>query len=739
MRVIRSLAFAFALAIASLPVAAGADTSSKTDVLHIDWQHPIRALDPRQALGSTVDKEPAGTIPALYSKHNVQLMLSAGLGFLSYRLFTELSDQDWHWNPSGSFSAGDEGYWISSTATPQRYIADSFGYRLEHRGNANDQGNQEDYSRLDDGDPHTYWKSNPYLTHAFTGDPDSEHPQWLVVDFGGDVPLDAMRIAWVNPYATRYRVQWWQGDDAIGDPGNGRWHDFAGGVVGDGHGGTATLRLAATLRQVHFLRVQMSASSDTCDSHGSGDVRNCVGYAIGEIYAGSIDARGRFHDLIKHVACGVRRVAGPCKRMQTVTYVSSVDPWHTAASRVTNQEQPGLDLIARSGLTRGIGAFWPVAMLYSTPENAVAEIKYLEKRGYPILGIELGEEPDGQYVEPEDDATLYVQFARAIHAYDPTMKLGGPVFSGVNSDIQWWPDAHGDISWLHRFVDYLKSHGRLSDLSFMSFEHYPFDGCEHGDKLTADLVQEPTILKTVVDAWHADGIPAALPLYITEANFTAVNFSQTPMQIEGALWQDDYMASSLFDGIDGVVYYQYEPVPLSHNRGCGSEWGNLTMFVADTHAHIRAFGAQYYGVQMLTKYWLHTDTVDEVSLFPVSIEQCQDPMVTAYGATYRSPDGSMHLSILVINKDTVAHDLAFFEGPLRSEPFPQRSVTFSSAQYQWQSAGRESRPDPDLPPSESSDCLKANYPPRIITHLDFMRRCGLPARSITVYDMMPQS
>jgi hypothetical protein len=217
-------------------------------------------LDPREAFGSTVDKEPAGTVPALYSRRNVQLMLSAGLGFLSYRLFTELSDQDWHWNPAGAFSADDEGYWISSAATPKRYISDSFGYRLAHRGNSSDQGNEEDYSRLDDGDPRTYWKSDPYLAHAFTSDPDSEHPQWLVVDFGKNEGIDVLRIAWVNPYAVRYRAQWWKGDDAIGDPGNGRWHDFSGGVVAHGRGGTVTLRLAPKPLHVRFIRVQMSAS-----------------------------------------------------------------------------------------------------------------------------------------------------------------------------------------------------------------------------------------------------------------------------------------------------------------------------------------------------------------------------------------------------------------------------------------------------------------------------------------------
>jgi hypothetical protein len=279
------------------------------------------------------------------------------------------------------------------------------------------------------------------------------------------------------------------------------------------------------------------------------------------------------------------------------------------------------------------------------------------------------------------------------------------------------PDKHGDISWLHRFLDYLKAHGRTSDLAFMSFEHYPFDGCEHGAKLTADLVQEPSLIKTVVDAWHADGIPPSLPLYITEANFSAVNFTQTPMQIEGALWQADYMAASLFDGIDGVVYYQYEPVPLSQNDGCRSDWGNLTMFVADAHAHVRAFGAQYYGVQMLTKYWLHADSWREAELEPTSVP---DPLISAYAA--RNPvDPHGRVSLLVINKDVNVHALTF-GSPL----LPGKTATFGPAQYEWRQNGSRSGPEPDSPPVVTGHC-----------QTDDPRVCFVPARSISVIELDP--
>ena len=651
----------------------------------------INAFHPLEAIGSTVDKEPAGSIPSLYSPVNVREMLAPGLGWLSYRLFTELSSQDWHWNPAGSFTAGNAGYWIGS-ATPGPAITDSFGYRLTHRGSTTDQGNNAGYSRIDDGDPRTYWKSNPYLTAGFTGESDAMHPQWAVVDLDQAEPVNAVRIAWSNPYAVTYSVDYWTGSDAIGDPVHGAWKHFPHGAISDGRGGAVTLGLAEKPIFARFIRVLMSRSSNTCDSHGSRDKRNCAGYAIDEISVGLLQ-NGSVTDEVRHTPCG-----GPlpgryaCGMRQSAIYVSSVDPWHSASDRVRDQEQPGLDLIARSGLTRGLGGTYPVAMVYSTPENAVAEVRYLRARGYPIERIELGEEPDGQYIEPEDDAALYVQWARALHREFPGLPLGGPVFSGVNSDLKWWPDARGNTSWLNRFLNYLRTHGAMTDLGFMSFEHYPFGGCEHGAALLRDLQAEPSIVRTVVSAWRRDGLPPGVPMYVTEANFSSVNFTQTPMQIEGALWQADYMAAFLSQGVRGVVYYQDEPVPLSQNGQCPNDWGNLTMFVADRKAHIRARAAQFYGSQMIADEWLDPHN----GLHRMYAASSSSKLVTAYAV--RRPGAVW--SVMLVNKCacTLQASLGFTRGSRKLRfSGPVTWVSFGSDQYRWHAGGARSMPDPDKP------------------------------------------
>ncbi len=208
-------------------------------VVSVDTTHVINQFSPVTALGAGVDGVPFHSVPEIYTPANVQAMLGAGLGAVSYRLYTELSVQDWHWNPAGSFSegSGTQGYWTSS-ATPGAKTVDTFGYRLPRRGFTHDQGNDDDYSRLDDGDTATFWKSNPYLASAFTGDADTAHPQWVLFDFGNAKTVNAARIAWAAPYAVQYAVQYWTGDDPIYDPANGAWVTFPNGAVSNGAGGT---------------------------------------------------------------------------------------------------------------------------------------------------------------------------------------------------------------------------------------------------------------------------------------------------------------------------------------------------------------------------------------------------------------------------------------------------------------------------------------------------------------------
>lgn len=638
--------------------------------------HATNRFAPVQALGAGIDRIPREAIDKELNEATLKQVFSAGWQPVTYRQNTELAVEAWHWNPEGAWSdPKGEGYFTSSS-TPKEIIRYSYGYGLPHRGvTRNDGTGNAGYSRMTDGDPETYWKSNPYLTQKFTGESDALHPQWVIVDLWTPQMIDSIRIAWTDPYATRFQIQYFTGDDPIHAPTRGAWITFPNGNINNGKGKADLLRLAPSPISVRFIRIWMTESSNTCDTHGPSDPRNCVGYAIRELYLGATSADGVFHDILRHTP----------DQEQTTTICSSVDPWHRPSDLSgTKQAQMGFDLFFTSGVTRGLPAMAPIAMLYDTPENAAAELAYLKKRNYPISYVEMGEEADGQYMLPEDYAALYIQWATALHRVDPALKLGGPSFQGVNKDIEVWPDANGKVSWTGRFIDYLKQHGRLVDLAFFSFEHYPFDPC----KLTwATLYDEPELVSHILDVWRQDGVPAGTPIFITESNLSWAA-SETYMDIFSALWLADYVGTFLSAGGNAVYYFHYLPLPMEH--GCNDSPGTFGMFSVDANYRIRQPISQYFASQMINLEWVQPGNgIHQV--FPAKsdvVDGIGHTLVTAYAL--QRPDGQW--SVMIVNRDQdnphqvkivfhdeAAHKDVHFAGNIET-------ATFGKAQYSWHPA-----------------------------------------------------
>lgn len=282
-------------------------------------RHMRKSFVPNQALGAGIDRISEKTIDATFVKPVIDRVLEAGWGPVSYRQNTELYTEAWHWTGKGKWSdPSGKGYFVGDS-NPTEMIRYSYGYPLPRRGVTRDDGTETvGYSRLTDGDTKTFWKSNPYLTSAFTGEDDSNNPQWVFLDLASAQNIDAIRIAWGEPYARHYAVQFFTGDDPIRASNKGLWQNFTFGSITDGKGGTPTIRLASSPIPVRWIRIWMTQSSDTCDSDGSSDRRNCVGYAIRELYVGNLGAKGELHDILRHTP----------DQDQTPTYCSSVDPWH---------------------------------------------------------------------------------------------------------------------------------------------------------------------------------------------------------------------------------------------------------------------------------------------------------------------------------------------------------------------------------------------------------------------------
>jgi len=652
--------------------------SAQNIVVDAAESHAVNSFSPPRALGGAIDRlginggrskeENEKNTERLLSGPILKELLGAGWGTVTYRQNTELMIEAWHWNSRGTWSnaAKQEGYFTGDAEPTDEKILHSWAYPLPHRGAIEGDGNG--WSRLTDGNLKSYWKSNPYLTKAYTGEDDSLHPQWVMIDLGAKVDVNAIKIAWADPYAKRYYVQFWTGEmepfyDGIN---KGAWQTFPMGTITDGKGGTPALKLVNWKIPVRYLRIWMTESSNTCDTHGPEDPRNCVGYAINELYIGTMSASGEFHDIVKHLP----------SRKQTITWPSSVDPWHAASDLDYGRgDQMGFDFFFNCGVTRGLPAMIPIAILYAIPEDAANEIAYLYKRKYPISWIEMGEEADGQRVLPEDYATLYIQFAKAIHKLVPEAPLGGPAFEGTPGDVDSWADANGRVSFLGRFVDYLKARDHLQDFTFFSFEHYP---CMDGGKKCAEwssLYWEPDFVNHVVQAWKDNGLPPNVPFFMTEGNDLDEGGQGT---VKSGLWLADYVGSMMTAGAGGTYYFHYIASPGRGNGGGG-------FLPMDPDGHLKSYTPQYLTTQVITKEWVQP--VDAVhKMFKVASDVKDKDghvLVTAYAL--ERPDGEW--SIMFVNKDhdndhavkvkfTDANHDRFYSGTVER-------VVFGPAEYQW--------------------------------------------------------
>src|SRR4029077_15040565 len=219
---------------------------------------PAKAIpfDPDLALGTSMDILQQSQVETVYSAPILKESLSAGWGPISYRQNTELTVAAWHWNPNGTWSdAAQQSGYFTGSAEPKEFLRHSFGYPLPHRGNTRGDDSNDKYSRLTDGDPASYWKSNPYLTKKFTNEDDALHPQWIVIDFDTPQDISAIRIAWANPYARKYVVQFWVGENALDKQGGGLWSAFPSGDVPDGQGGNVLLKLSSLPVKTRYLRI----------------------------------------------------------------------------------------------------------------------------------------------------------------------------------------------------------------------------------------------------------------------------------------------------------------------------------------------------------------------------------------------------------------------------------------------------------------------------------------------------
>lgn len=658
-------------------------------IVNFNPGHPVNRFIPALTLGAGVDGHAEGETQLLLSPANITSMLSAGLKPLTYRLRTELAGEAWHWNPNGSWSDPEksQGYWTSDSSLGPP-IDVCYGYRLPRRGNTIDQANDDGYSRIDDGDSESFWKSNPYLDYHYTKEKGISNPQWVMIDLGGYRKINSIRILWGAPFATNYQIEYGKfvGEEDLSQRLPTDWHVFPQGKIRGGVGGEVLLRLSRRVLTARYLRLRLDESAETIPTETT-DIRDRLGYAIREIYVGLIDRRDHFTDVIRH---------GTTKDDQTVVYVSSTDPWHRAVDRDDQTEQPGFDFIFRSGLTNDLPVLVPVPLLYDTPENAAAELKYLTARGYPIKRVEMGEEPDGQFVKPEHYAALYLLFYKELHETNPDLEFGGPSMQDIEQTEVPGRLEFGKGGWLGALLRYLRVHKKLDQFSFFSFEWYPFgDDCDR-----SQLTGASEMLTAALHELELSGLNHKIPWIISEYGYSAFG-ARAEVDIDGSLLNADSVARFLTLGGNAAYLYGYEPSEVIKEQECSS--GNNMLFFSDQDHHIKEPTPTYWAALLMTQEWTGDARKwhEVYSAISTVKNKSGESIVTAYALM--RPDGLW--SLLLINKDpNHSYDVA-----VRVRNSGDKSVRgfrsaidlfqFSGAQYQLNSDPNNPYPIRSEPPA----------------------------------------
>ena len=349
-------------------------------------------------------------------------------------------------------------------------------------------------------------------------------------------------------------------------------------------------------------------------------------------------------------------------------------------------EQPGIDLLYRCGITRGLPLMLALPVLYDTPENASGLATYVQRSGYPVSRHELGEEPDGQRIDPRDFGVLYAQVSRRVRKAVPDAVMGGPSF--VTLDVESGDDQTYRFDkrwWIRDFLGELKRRNQSQDFRFISFEWYPFDDVDDVDgKESNQLPKASGMLRRtlrLMSCFH-------LPLVIGESNYSVFPCRQE-VDLCGALLNVETATQFLCGGGDAFYYYGYEPNKLDGSSG---SWGNQLMLLEGNGWTVPV--ATYQALKMMNREWFASQGGIHRS-FPVHLSGNRSKDLLSAFALKR-PDNKW--SLLLINKDPV-HEVRIVIRGRNPWPGSARLVTYSAEQYYWQADKAAGHPTRNGAPS----------------------------------------
>lgn len=596
-------------------------------------------------------------------------VMAAGNYFLRYPGGS--SSDDYHWNSTGSYNASD--YWVPSGTT---YTAGFQACEI-YRGTTSASYGYP--SNLDDGSTGTTWLSNV--------DTDFPDHQWAYMDLGAtNTTVSAVTIAWGNPYAATFVVQYYNGNATpYSNATETIWTNTSAATV-TGTGGTQGVAFTAV--GTRYIRILMTSSSG-----GAG-----APYAIAELYA---------YNGATQVSKNTDTEAN-----QSPVVVSSTDPASskTCTGAVTYyanyyQTTPNGSMDFASYM-KEVQSFTPHAIPLitvnfgtGTPSEAASWVHYANVVAAPTYGVsihywQIGNETNGVWetggpMNANDYGRRYMEYYSAMQAEASSdgvpITIVGPVPGSPNPSS----NAYDGSTYIQTFLNRLYTNtggSAVSEVGGIDFHWYPgVSAYPAGFSTPAQLSN----FAVTLSGWlSAVGLNMNnMPIIMSEYNCNAGTPNVT-VQLANGLWLANWLGqyitgfgptgySNLWDVINGGN---------DHTTTTGGDLGYL-----DNSSPYQQH-ATYWTMKMMATDWAISGDANTHEL----VNSSSSATTLATYADYR-PDGV--LSLMVVNRDPTNS----YATTITVNGFVPNTTanawTFNSTNYAWQTTTTPYNANPDTAPT----------------------------------------
>jgi len=280
-----------------------------------------------------------------------------------------------------------------------------------------------------------------------------------------------------------------------------------------------------------------------------------------------------------------------------------------------------------------------------TPEKAAELVRYVNiTKGYHVRYWAIGNEPSlyGKDYDTVRYNKEWRQWAEAMRAVDPTIKLIGPETHQFTANLSANPQDSAGRDWM---IEFLKANGGLVDV--VGIHRYPFPTSSSGPPPTiADLRASSREWDAIIPALRAlirEHAGRDLPVAVTEVNSSWAANSGGEATLDSfynAIWWGDSLGRMIRQGVNIVAQFalvgefglmgKYEVYPIYYVYRLYQQFGSELVYASSDSPELSIYAARKpagaltllvvnLGDQAVTQtVWLHNFVPDgqaEVVLF----------------------------------------------------------------------------------------------------------------------------